>query len=53
MRDVDAVTYSEEQLSALTKAEIADLAAALGYEGVNTSDNKATMIAAFLEAQGV
>lgn len=37
----------------MTKAEIADLAAALGYEGVTTSDTKATMIAAFLDAQGV
>lgn len=37
----------------MTKAEIADLATALGYEGVSASDTKAVMIAAFLEAQGV
>ena len=37
----------------MTKAEIADLAAALGYEGVSTSDTKAVMVSAFLEAQGV
>ena len=50
---MNAVTYSEAELSAMTKAEIADLASALGYEGVSTSDTKAVMIATFLDAQGV
>jgi hypothetical protein len=45
--------YSEADLNAMTKAEIADLATALGYEGVSTADTKAVMIAAFIEAQGV
>lgn len=37
----------------MTKAEISELAVALGYEGVNTSDSKDAMIEAFLNAQGV
>ncbi len=45
--------YSESDLNAMTKAEIEALAVALGYEGVNASDNKATMIMAFMDAQGV
>lgn len=44
--------YSQSELEALTKAQIAALAAELGYEGISTSDTKAEMIAAFLEAQG-
>ncbi|MBR3348712.1 MAG: hypothetical protein IKG55_01400 [Solobacterium sp.] len=43
--------YSEEELNALTKAQIAALAAELGFEGVTTNLTKAEMIAAFLEAQ--
>lgn len=44
--------YSEAELNALTKAQIAELASALGYEGITTSLTKAQMIAAFLAAQG-
>lgn len=44
--------YSEEELSAMTKAQIAELASGLGYEGITTSMTKTEMIAAFLEAQG-
>lgn len=44
--------YSEEELNALTKAQIAALASELGYEGITTSMTKAEMIAAFLTAQG-
>ena len=44
--------YSESELNALTKAQIAELAAGLGYEGITTSATKAEMIAAFLTAQG-
>lgn len=43
--------YSEEELNALTKAQIAELAASLDYEGVTTNLTKAQMIAAFLAAQ--
>ena len=43
--------YSENELSAMTKAQIAELAVELGYEGITTSMTKAEMIAAFLEAQ--
>ena len=50
---MNAVVYSEADLNSMTKAEIADLAAALGFEGVTTSDTKAVMIEAFLIAQGV
>lgn len=35
----------------MTKAQIAELAAGLGYEGITTAMNKADMIAAFLSAQ--
>ena len=45
-------SYSEEELNALTKARIAELAAALGYEGITTSMTKTEMITAFLAAQG-
>lgn len=44
--------YSDEELNALTKAQIAALAAGLGYEGITTSLTKAQMISAFLAAQG-
>ena len=36
----------------MTKAQIADLAAELGYEGVTTNLTKAQMIEAFLTQQG-
>lgn len=42
---------SENELNALTKAQIAELAAELGYNGVSTSQTKAEMIAAFLDIQ--
>lgn len=44
--------YSEDELTALTKAKIAALATELGYEGITTSLTKDEMIAAFLAAQG-
>lgn len=47
----DNGSYSEDELSVLTKAQIAELAAALGYEGISTSMTKTAMISAFLEAQ--
>jgi hypothetical protein len=43
--------YSEAELSALTKAQIAELAAQLGIEGISTSQTKSQMIEAFLAAQ--
>lgn len=42
---------SEEELNALTKAQIAGLALELGYNGIDTSMTKAEMITAFLAAQ--
>lgn len=42
---------SQEELENLTKAQIAELAAELGYAGITTSMNKAEMITAFLAAQ--
>ena len=44
--------YSEDELNALTKAQIAELAASLEYEGITASMTKAAMIEAFLAAQG-
>lgn len=44
--------YSEAELSAMTKAQISDLAAGLGYGGIQTTMTKAAMISAFLAAQG-
>ena len=44
--------YSEEELSALTKAQIAELAESLGFEEITVSMTKAQMIEAFLAAQG-
>lgn len=41
--------YSEDELSALTKAQISSLAAELGYE--ITGSTKAELIASFLQAQ--
>lgn len=43
--------YTESELEGLTKADIASLAASLGYT-VSTSDTKAEMIASFLQQQG-
>lgn len=43
--------YSEEELSALTKAQIAELAESLGFEEITVSMTKAQMIEAFLAAQ--
>ena len=44
--------YSEAELTALTKAQIAELAILSGYEGITTTMTKTEMIAAFLAAQG-
>ena len=43
--------YTESELEGLTKSDIAELAASLGYT-VSTSDTKAEMIASFLQQQG-
>lgn len=43
--------YTESELEGLTKSDIAELAASLGYT-VSTNDTKAEMIAAFLQQQG-
>lgn len=44
--------YTQEELENMTKAQIADLAAELGYEGVTTNLTKTQMIEAFLSQQG-
>lgn len=44
-------SYSEEELSALNKAQILALAEDLGYDTVLSTMTKAQMIAAFLTAQ--
>jgi len=44
--------YTQSELEDLTKAQIAELAESLGYEGVTTNLTKAQMISAFLEQQG-
>lgn len=49
--ETDVVQYTQEELEAMTKAQIAALAAELGYEGVSTNLTKAQMIEAFLMAQ--
>lgn len=41
-------TYSEEELNALTKAELLSLANELGVEGVSTTNLKAEIITAIL-----
>lgn len=41
-------TYSEDELNALTKAQLLALANELEIEGVNTSQAKADMIATIL-----
>lgn len=42
---------SQSELEAMTKAQIAELAAEFGYSGITTTMTKAEMIAAFLAAQ--
>ena len=49
--DTEPKKYTEEELNAMTKQEIADLATSLGYEGVTTTLNKEQMIEAFLAEQ--
>lgn len=44
--------YSEEELTALTKAQLLELAETLGVTGVSSSNTKAQIIAAILAAQG-
>lgn len=41
-------TYSEAELNALTKTQLASLASELGIEGVNTSQTKTVMIETIL-----
>lgn len=41
-------SYSEEELSALTKAQLLTLAKELGVEGVSSSNLKADIISAIL-----
>jgi hypothetical protein len=43
--------YSEEELSALTKAQLLDLADMLGVGGVSSSNTKAQIIAAIIADQ--
>lgn len=43
--------YSEEELNALTKAQLLELAGTLGVTGVTSSNTKAQIIAAILAAQ--
>lgn len=43
--------YSEEELTALTKAQLLELANTLGVEGVTSSNTKAQIVAAILAAQ--
>lgn len=43
--------YSEEELRALTKAQLLELAESLNVEGVTSSNTKAEIIAAILAAQ--
>lgn len=40
--------YSEDELSALTKAELLDLASELGVEGVSMNNLKADIISAII-----
>lgn len=40
--------YSEEELSALTKAQLLDLAKELGVEGVSSNSLKADIVTAIL-----
>ena len=47
----DSGTYSEEELSALTKAQLLELAESLSVTGVSSSNTKAQIIAAILAAQ--
>lgn len=43
--------YDEDELNALTRAQIVELAASLEYEGITSSMTKKQMITAFLAAQ--
>ena len=43
--------YSEEELTALTKAQLLSLCETLNVEGVSSSNTKAQIIAAILAAQ--
>ena len=47
----DDGVYSEEELTALTKAQLLQLAETLSVEGVTSSKTKAQIIAAILAAQ--
>ena len=47
----DDGAYSEEELTALTKAQLLELANTLGVEGVTSSNTKAQIVAAILAAQ--
>ena len=47
----DDGAYSEEELNALTKAQLLQIAEVLGVEGVSSSKTKAQIIAAILEKQ--
>ena len=49
--ETESAGYTQEELEDMTKAQIADLAAELGYEGITTAMTKSQMIAAFLAAQ--
>ena len=53
MPEPEPTVYTQADLEPMTKAQIAELASELGYEGVTTSLTKAQMIEAFLTAQGV
>ncbi len=41
-------SYSEDELNALTKAQLLDLANELGVEGVSTANLKADIVSAIL-----
>ena len=41
-------SYSEEELNALTKAQLLELASELGVEGVSSSNLKADIVSAIL-----
>lgn len=53
MPEPEPTVYTQANLESMTKAQIAELASELGYEGVTTNLTKAQMIEAFLTAQGV
>lgn len=47
----DSGDYSEDELKALTKGQLLELAESLGVEGVTSANTKAQIIAAILAAQ--